>query len=587
MAVTLSSVPYSNREAEILVLVLHAFDNEPTDMDSIGTAVKSLLPASHVVIPRLPLRRTKRVNPLDVVRGLLDLIENQIIFRKEKDWPEFDEIILIGHSMGALLARKVYLLAGPESAEARFEGRLDRPLAMERLWFRKVTRIILFAGMNRGWTLNHHLHFFRFIAWWVLSFAADMFVAIFGDERPFSIMHIRKGAPFLIELRLQWLALQRKNRELQQQALNCGMACPGLALTIQMLGTIDDKVAPADNVDLSTGRDFVYLDVPASSHENVIEMDGSPEGSARQKVFARALCESASTLQSRRILPSDDITSRANETVTDVVFVMHGIRDTGYWTQKVARKVEEIGGNPPKIYASETSSYGYFAMISFLLPSERRKKVRWLMDQYVEARSLYPNARFAYVGHSNGTYLVAKALLDYPSCSFDRIVFAGSVVRTDYDWGQHIARGRVEAVLNYVATADVIVAVLPGAWEIMNLQDLGSAGHNGFRIPHEKVFQTKFVRGGHSCAREEDNWNDIAAFIISPNPGPTRSDLVVQQQSAVVVAMGRTAPLWWLGILAVLCGLGWLVFSAGRHFQHPAIALLIYFWLIWQIVSKL
>jgi pimeloyl-ACP methyl ester carboxylesterase len=587
MAATPFVVPYSDRKTEILVLVLHAFDNAPADMDSIGTAVKALLPASHVVIPRLPLRRVARIDPLDVAWSLLDLIEDQVAFREEQGWPEFDEIILIGHSVGALLARKVYLLAGPESAEARFEGSLAGPLATERPWFRKVHRIILFAGMNRGWALNHHLHLFRFVSWWVLSFAADTFVAFAGDKKPFSIMHIRKGAPFLIELRLQWLALQRRNRELQKLAEIRGEVCPALALTVQMLGTIDDKVAPADNVDLSTGRDFVYLDVPASSHENVIEMGGSPEGLARQKVFTRALCESANSLESRRILPSDDITNRTNESVTDVVFVMHGIRDTGYWTQKVARKVEEVGGRPPKVYGSETSSYGYFAMISFLLPSERRKKVRWLMDQYVEARSLYPNARFSYVGHSNGTYLVAKALLDYPSCSFDRIVFAGSVVRTDYDWGYHIARGKVEAVLNYVATADVVVAVLPGAWEMVNLQDLGSAGHNGFRIPHEKVFQTKFVRGGHSCAREEDNWNDIAEFIVSSNPGPTKSNLAVQEQNRVVVAMGHTAPLWWLGIVALLYSLGWLVVCGGRHIHHPVLAFLIYLWLLWQVVSKL
>ena len=586
MAATLPVVPHSDRGAKTLVLVLHAFNKAPADMDSIGSTVKALLPASHVVVPRLPLRKAARAHPLDVARSLLDLIEDQIAFRNKQQWPEFDEIVLIGHSMGALLARKVYLLSGPESAEARFENSPGGPLAIERPWFRKVNRIILFAGMNRGWTLNHRLHFFRFIAWWLLSFAADTLVAFAGDERPFSVTHIRRGAPFLIELRLQWLALQRKNRELQKRAESRGEVWPGLALTVQMLGTIDDKVAPADNVDLSTGRDFVYLDVPASSHENVIKMDGSPAGVARQKVFERALCEPASSLENRRILPSDDITSRTDENVTDVVFVMHGIRDTGYWTQKVARKVEEVGGHPPKIYASETSSYGYFAMLSFLLPSERHKKVRWLMDQYVEARSLYPNARFAYVGHSNGTYLVAKALLDYPSCSFDRIVFAGSVVRTDYDWGRHIARGKVEAVLNYVATADLIVAVLPGAWEMVNLQDLGSAGHNGFRIPHDKVFQTKFVRGGHSCAREEDNWNDIAEFIVSAAPGPAKSPLVIQNQNRLVVLMGCTAPLWWLVILAVLWGLGWMAVSVGGHFQHPGIALFLYLWLLWQVVSK-
>jgi pimeloyl-ACP methyl ester carboxylesterase len=580
-------VPHSNREEKTLVLVLHAFDNTPEKMVSIGNAVKELRPESHVIIPPLPLTRTSFTNPLDIVRNLLATIEDQIAFRKKQSWADFDDIILIGHSMGALLARKVYLLAGPESAEARFEDSLDGQLATERPWFRKVSRIILFAGMNRGWTLTHHLHFFRFIGWWISSFFADTLMAFSKDRLRFAIMNIRRGAPFLIELRLQWLALQRKNRELKTQTDPLGNAVPELALTVQMLGTIDDKVAPADNIDLSTGRDFVYLDVPASGHANVIEMDGSFAGRTRRKVFERALCESPASLERRRRLPSDDITNRANERVTDVVFVMHGIRDTGYWTQKVARKVEEVGGNPPKVYASETSSYGYFAMISFLLPSQRRKKVQWLMDQYVEARSLYPNARFSYVGHSNGTYLVAKALLDYPSCSFDRIVFAGSVVRTDYDWGRHIARGKVEAVLNYVATADWIVAILPGAWEMVNLQDLGSAGHNGFRIPHPNVFQTKFVPGGHSCAREEDNWNDIAEFIVSPVPCPTRNSLAVQKQNRFVVALGRTAPFWWLVIVAALSYLGWLAFCTGHKIHHPVLALVAYTWLLWQIVSKL
>ncbi|HEY1993446.1 MAG TPA: hypothetical protein VGG81_03510 [Edaphobacter sp.] len=552
----------------------------------IARAVKELRPESHVVIPPLPLKWKSFINPLNVARSLLVVIESQISYREAQGWEEFDDIVLIGHSMGALLARKVYLLAGPESAEARFEDSSDEALAEERPWFRKVSRIILFAGMNRGWTLNHHLRFFRFILWWIFSFAADTLMAFGGDRWRLTIMNIRQGAPFLTELRLQWLALLRKNRSLQKQGTSLDRQVPDLALTVQMLGTIDDKVAPGDNIDLSTGRDFVYLDVPSSGHEDVIDLDDSDAGRARRKVFEKALCESSASLEIRRLLPTDDTTRRTNEAVTNVVFVMHGIRDTGYWTQKVARKVQEIGGNPPKIYASETSSYGYFAMISFLLPSQRRKKVQWLMDQYVEARSLYPNAKFSYVGHSNGTYLVAKALIDYPSCSFDRIVFAGSVVRTDYEWGRHIARGRVEAVLNYVATADLIVAVLPGAWEMVNLQDLGSAGHNGFRTPHPKVFQTKFVPGGHSCAREESNWTDIAEFIVSEVPRPSPNPIAVATQDSVVVTLGRIAPLCWLFIVALLLSLGWLAFWTGGRFHHPVLAVFAYAWLIWQIVSK-
>jgi pimeloyl-ACP methyl ester carboxylesterase len=575
---------HSTPDNRTLVLIIHAFGNSPADMAWIGKAVRELRPESHVVIPPLKLRRISFTPPLSIARDLLAIIEDELSYRKKQDWDDFNDIVLIGHSMGALLARKVYLLAGPESAEARFEDSAGELLAEERPWFRKVSRIILFAGMNRGWTLTHHLHFFRFVGWWISSFGADTLMAFSKDRWQPMIMNIRQGAPFLIELRLQWLALLKKNGSLQTASLKTQTR--DLALTIQMLGTIDDKVAPADNIDLATGRDFVYLDVGFSGHANVIKLDDSEAGRARRKVFERALCDSPTSLKSRRVLPTDDVTRHSNESVTNVVFVMHGIRDTGYWTQKVARKVEEIGGHPPKIYASETSSYGYFAMLSFLLPSQRRKKVQWLMDQYVEARSLYPNARFSYVGHSNGTYLVAKALVDYPSCRFDRIVFAGSVVRTDYDWGRHIAGGRVEAVLNYVATADWIVAVLPGAWEMVNLQDLGSAGHNGFKELHPKIFQTRFVRGGHSCAREEDNWTDIAKFIVAEVPQQEPNRLTVQTQNRIVVAFGRTAPFWWLVMLAMLAFLGWLSFWIGAKFDHPLLAVLAYLWVIWQIVSK-
>ncbi len=65
----------------------------------------------------------------------------------------------------------------------------------------------------------------------------------------------------------------------------------------------------------------------------------------------------------------------------------------------------------------------------------RRSKVEWLMDQYTENLALYPNADFSFVGHSNGTYLLAKALLEYPACKFKNVVFAGSVVNKNYDWG--------------------------------------------------------------------------------------------------------------------------------------------------------
>jgi hypothetical protein len=57
----------------------------------------------------------------------------------------------------------------------------------------------------------------------------------------------------------------------------------GTAVTVQLLGTIDDLVSPDDNIDLVSGKDFVYLEVPESGHRNVIDMDTPMRGRSGKK----------------------------------------------------------------------------------------------------------------------------------------------------------------------------------------------------------------------------------------------------------------------------------------------------------------
>ena len=68
-------------------------------------------------------------------------------------------------------------------------------------------------------------------------------------------------------------------------------------------------------------------------------------------------------------------------------------------------------------------TYGYFGMGPFLIPSVRRKKVAWFMEKYLEARVKYPNAKFSYIDHSHGTYILTKALETYKQCYFDNVCF--------------------------------------------------------------------------------------------------------------------------------------------------------------------
>ena len=138
-------------------------------------------------------------------------------------------------------------------------------------------------------------------------------------------------------------------------------------MVVQLLGTVDDLVAPADNLDLVTGGEFVYLDVKHSGHVNVIDMDSSTAGEARRTAFCLAVKGSLAQLQERSVAPSDPVTivGAHKGRFTDVIFVIHGIRDAGFWTHKIARKVQTLGRRRDRIYATETSTYGYFPMLSF------------------------------------------------------------------------------------------------------------------------------------------------------------------------------------------------------------------------------
>jgi alpha-beta hydrolase superfamily lysophospholipase len=382
---------------------------------------------------------------------------------------EPENIMFIGHSVGGLLARKVYVAACGSTEDAPFSdwmrtsswmgiwklNKLTPPcpiwdIKKPQPWAAHVKRIILLAGMNRGWEISYHFSAKTAILWSIGVWSANI-IELVCRRRPL-MLHMRRGASFITQLRLQWIAMRNRGK--------------GGALTVQLLGSTDDVVSPEDNVDLISGRDFIYLDVPETGHDDIIHVDPeSIEEDGRSGILRDAIKLLPDDLMKRAVSISDQPLAKVDPSVNEVIFVVHGIRDAGYWTQKIARRViaharkldkdNQSPDKPPqRVFAMETASYGYFAMAPFLFASRRRQKVEWLMNQYAEAMANYPCAEFSCVAHSNGTYLVARALKEYAACRFKRIVFAGSVVRQSFDWDQYINSGRVKAVLNYVATKD-------------------------------------------------------------------------------------------------------------------------------------
>ncbi len=143
------------------------------------------------------------------------------------------------------------------------------------------------------------------------------------------------------------------------------------------------------------------------------------------------------------------------------------------------------------------------------------------MDRYIEARRRYPEAKFSYIGHSHGTFLVAKALKSYEEVAFERIAFAGSVVNRNYSWSGLLDQGRVERVLNFSASKDWVVGIFPKIAQIYPIgillgRELGSAGSDPFRqsASDKRVVNNEYIKGAHGAAIQEDNWDNLAKFAV-------------------------------------------------------------------------
>ena len=333
-----------------------------------------------------------------------------------------------------------------------------------------------------------------------------------------------------------------------------------LPQTIQLLGDLDDVVSEDDNIDVATDRNFKYLKVRDTGHGSIVRFQEPDIGKHRKEQFQKAL------LTPFEAIDGDILTNATTRALKDdvlkdhIVFIMHGIRDTGLWTNKVREVVEATVAKQGKSAYVSVAGYGYFPMLRFLLLGARQRNVRWFMDEYTEAIARCPKAAISYIGHSNGTYLAASALQRYRACTLDRIAFAGSVVRADYDWDSLVSQGRVGAIRNDVASADWIVGIFPGFFELLRLGDLGTAGHNGFEDQEGKKNTVAYFNGGHGAAIQPQNHASLAHFVLTGEI-VREEGLLVKEPSSHVAMAAKLCWAIWAAIAIAIISIGILTTS--------------------------
>ncbi|MBX3724474.1 MAG: hypothetical protein KF823_00975 [Xanthomonadales bacterium] len=269
--------------------------------------------------------------------------------------------------------------------------------------------------------------------------------------------------------------------------------------------------------------------------------------------------------------------STSSEEVRRVVVTVHGIRTFGQWQERLSALIHKANDR----VATENHHYGYFSVLSFLIPPLRwfaTLKFRRHLRQIAER---YPNAVLDLVGHSFGTHLIGYSVYNMrdPSAPrFGTILLAGSVLRSSFPWGDLINEGRVSRVINDCGIHDNVLLLSQFA-----VLFTGMAGRLGFRGMTSTRFLNRYFEGGHSHyfladGKESDAfmeryWLPVLAYQQEPEhhdaravKGPLQGVVVTALQIADPIKLGA------YGLVAILIVLNAYVYPKREARANAAAA---------------
>src|ERR1700678_1100567 len=137
-------------KGDTLAVVLYGWHGSRKKMEDVTAATQDALGPGggvDVYVPQLSYRYiVSTARATTMVIGLLLDIDRIIAERGD-----YDRIVLIGHSMGGVLGRRLFLLAAGIPPEFRCEEAFAGKEAAARPWARLIERHVTVGAFNRGW----------------------------------------------------------------------------------------------------------------------------------------------------------------------------------------------------------------------------------------------------------------------------------------------------------------------------------------------------------------------------------------------------------------------------------------------------
>jgi alpha-beta hydrolase superfamily lysophospholipase len=441
-------------------------------------------------------------------------------------------VILMGHSIGGLLVRQAYLVAA---------GGFGGP-AHE--WVSRVSRIVLFASPNRGIDAKR----FPILIRWAVSLVTSL-------SHGWSAADIIRGAPFLANLRIQWMRTMP------------AMAAP--PLVVQVLGTRDTAVVKEDSVDLEAMPNSTTIEVYGADHQSIVRPTRPDEDRAGEQFQLLARAVAGDFTGDPQLAP------KPAPNVPAVVFLLHGIRAGIFgWVDRL--RVILTGADPAIVV--EHGSYGYLSAFKFMLPWGHDRQLRQFAEWYAQMLSTYGPVDFHFVGHSNGTYILGRSLERVPAMTFTKVYLAGSVLRRNFPWADH--RHQVTELVNACGSKDFPVAVLCGALRGVGRTHLGIGGYAGFDDAPMARAQYVTISGGHGAGLVNERLPAVADYVLHGTTPAAGDAWQTADPPSGFDNLSKFSPwlarLFAAGFVAALIGLGlWHVWAAGIGLGVIALILIV------------
>lgn len=390
---------------------------------------------------------------------------------KWRNQNRFEEVILIGHSLGGLLIRQAYLLAS-----GMYPDYDQSP------WYRCVSRFVLFASPNRGLAPTQYLI-------WQMVIALEKATS-FSLRKWMPLQDFIRGSAFITNLRIDWIRHFSK------------FYYP--LTVVQLLGTRDGNITRDDSVDLEQFPDAFHIDIPDAENTNIHCINSAEDREERYQLIKKAILSDEALENNFNLLPSI--------AKNNVVFILHGIRASNSgWVEQIKQKIFEEYPDTEVI----TSSYDYFSAFKFVLPGFRQSNIAWFQDEYSYYFAKYPNIDFHFIGHSNGTYILGESLKTVPGMKFKRVYLAGSVLPREYPWKKIFDKGQVDMICNARSSFDWPVGILCSALRGVGMRDIGTGGFDGFLMGDNRLKELYYFDGDHGKPLDESNHINIIEYILT------------------------------------------------------------------------